>query len=228
MTWGFSTPGHFMRPFCPGFPGVLAPCLLGGRMLAGGLLVKNGLIGLDQSSESLPMLLPIAIVAGKAAAKPSPVNSPLPARGPRPYSGLNQVDLNQRAAGIARAGAAGRWSASSAAATRCCRSGSPLGDALAAAASFASRSPGTASPGQTCGRLSAGFAWPVARRPRQANHLPLGWAPPCPQPCRDTHRDYERRPRCAPRYRKAGCATMSTSRLPCVATVPWRWRSSWP
>jgi hypothetical protein len=142
---------------------VLAPCLLGGRMLAGGRLVKNGLIGLDQSSESLPMLLPIAIVAGKAAAKPSPVNSPLPARGPRPYSGLNQVDLNQRAPGIARAGAAGRWSASSAAATRCCRSGSPLGDALAAAASFASRSPGTASPGQTCGRLSAGFAWPGVR-----------------------------------------------------------------
>jgi len=40
-----------MRPVCPGFAGVLAPCLLGGRKLAGGQLVKNGAIGLDQLPE---------------------------------------------------------------------------------------------------------------------------------------------------------------------------------
>ena len=46
-----------MRPFCPGFPGVLAPCLLDGRMLADGWLVKNGLIGLDPVSAEYPATL---------------------------------------------------------------------------------------------------------------------------------------------------------------------------
>ena len=42
----------FMRPVCPGFSGVLAPCLLGGRMLGPGRLVQFQLIGLDQSNQA--------------------------------------------------------------------------------------------------------------------------------------------------------------------------------
>jgi hypothetical protein len=37
-----------MRPVCPDFATVLAPCLLGGRMLGRGRLVQFGPIGLDQ------------------------------------------------------------------------------------------------------------------------------------------------------------------------------------
>jgi hypothetical protein len=47
----------FLCLVCPDFLGVLAPCLLGGRMLAGGRLVKNGPIGLDQPSEAPPVRL---------------------------------------------------------------------------------------------------------------------------------------------------------------------------
>jgi hypothetical protein len=38
-----------MRPVCPSFPAVLAPCLLGCRMLGPRRLVQFGPIGLDQS-----------------------------------------------------------------------------------------------------------------------------------------------------------------------------------
>ena len=38
----------FMCPVCLGFRGLLAPCLLGGRMLAAGQLVQFWRIGLDQ------------------------------------------------------------------------------------------------------------------------------------------------------------------------------------
>jgi len=41
-----------MCPVCPGFPAVLAPCLLGGRMLGPGRLVQFGSIGLDQLDEA--------------------------------------------------------------------------------------------------------------------------------------------------------------------------------
>ena len=64
MTWGFVTPGHFFAPGLSGFPGVLAPRLLGGRMLAGGWRVKNGPIGLDQKAEALPMTSGDAISTG--------------------------------------------------------------------------------------------------------------------------------------------------------------------
>ena len=40
-----------MCPVCPGFLPLLAPCLLGGRMLGPGWLVQFGSIGLDQSEE---------------------------------------------------------------------------------------------------------------------------------------------------------------------------------
>ena len=54
----------FLCPVCPDFAAVLAPCLLGGRMLAGGRLVKNGPIGLDQLSGGPPTRLHSAITAG--------------------------------------------------------------------------------------------------------------------------------------------------------------------
>jgi hypothetical protein len=54
MTWGSMTPGHFYAPGLSGSQGVLAPCLLGGRMLAGQRLVGNELIGLDQPFGILP------------------------------------------------------------------------------------------------------------------------------------------------------------------------------
>jgi hypothetical protein len=44
----------FMCPVCPGFLPMLAPCLLGGRMLGPGWLVQFGSIGLDQSEEPVP------------------------------------------------------------------------------------------------------------------------------------------------------------------------------
>jgi hypothetical protein len=51
MTWGFISP----RPsFYARFVAIFCQCLLGGRMLAGGRLVKNGPIGLDQPSGSPP------------------------------------------------------------------------------------------------------------------------------------------------------------------------------
>jgi hypothetical protein len=130
----------------------------------------------------------------------------------------DRVDLGQRAPGTARAGAAGRWSASSAAAAGAASpSGSPLGDALTAVAAFVSRSPGTASPGQICGPSSAGFTWPMARRPCQANHLPPGRAPSSPQPLPRRLRDHERAVRDARRAtEKRDSATMSTNRLPCA------------
>ena len=70
MTWGFVTPGHFFAPGLSGFPGVLAPRLLGGRMLAGGWRVKNGPIGLDQKAEALPMTSGDAISAGRSRSRP--------------------------------------------------------------------------------------------------------------------------------------------------------------
>src|SRR5579872_2415992 len=42
-----------MRPVCTGFPAVLAPCLLGGRMLGPGQLVQFRPIGLDQLAQGL-------------------------------------------------------------------------------------------------------------------------------------------------------------------------------
>jgi hypothetical protein len=64
-----------MRPVCPGFLGMLYPCLLGGRMSAGGRLARNGRIGLDQLSEPVPMRLRSAITAGTdAASRLSPVS----------------------------------------------------------------------------------------------------------------------------------------------------------
>lgn len=96
-------------------------------------------------------------------------------------------------------------------------SGSPLGDALTAVAAFAYRSPGTASPGQTCSPSSAGFTWLMARRPCQANHLPPGRAPSSPQPLPRRLRDHERAVRDARRAtEKRDAATMSTNRLPCA------------
>ena len=62
VTWGFI--GLLLCPVCPVFLAVLAPRLLGGRMLAGGRLVKNAPIGLDQPSEPPPMQLRGAITAG--------------------------------------------------------------------------------------------------------------------------------------------------------------------
>jgi hypothetical protein len=41
----------FYVRYVPSFRAVLDPCLLGGRMLAAGRIVENGLIGLDQPSE---------------------------------------------------------------------------------------------------------------------------------------------------------------------------------
>jgi hypothetical protein len=55
----------FIRPVCPGFPAVLAPCLLAGRMLGARPLVQFGSIGLDQLSEPLPVWLRSAIGAGQ-------------------------------------------------------------------------------------------------------------------------------------------------------------------
>jgi len=40
-----------MCPVCPGFLPVLAPCLLGGRMLGPGQLVQFRPIGLDQLAQ---------------------------------------------------------------------------------------------------------------------------------------------------------------------------------
>jgi len=40
-----------MRPVCAGFAAVLAPCLLGGRMLGPGRLVQFEPIGLDQLAQ---------------------------------------------------------------------------------------------------------------------------------------------------------------------------------
>ena len=65
----------FLCPVCPGFLGMLDPCLLGGRVLAGGRLVKNGAIGLDQPSERLPKSIRGAITAGT---DPQPGCRPLP------------------------------------------------------------------------------------------------------------------------------------------------------
>ena len=51
-------------PVCPYFVAVLAPCLLGGRMVGLRQFVKNAGIGLDHSSEALPVHLHGAITAG--------------------------------------------------------------------------------------------------------------------------------------------------------------------
>jgi len=57
-----------MRPVCPGFPAVLAPCLLGGRMLGPGRLVQFRRIGLDQQKSAFRRWLLSAISAGRSHA----------------------------------------------------------------------------------------------------------------------------------------------------------------
>jgi hypothetical protein len=48
LAWDLAIPGHFYGPVCPGFPPVLAPCLLAGQMLVLVGFAGLGPIGLDQ------------------------------------------------------------------------------------------------------------------------------------------------------------------------------------
>jgi hypothetical protein len=54
-----------MRPFGPGFPAVLAPCLLSGQMLGRDRLVQFGPIGLDQLIRPILCRLPSVTAMGR-------------------------------------------------------------------------------------------------------------------------------------------------------------------
>jgi hypothetical protein len=65
MTWGFTTPGHFL---CAQFVHLCAPCALGGAKRGAGRLVKYGRIGLDQPNPSPPTTSRSVNIAGRTLA----------------------------------------------------------------------------------------------------------------------------------------------------------------
>jgi hypothetical protein len=87
-----------MRPVCTSFPAVLAPCLLGGRMLGPGRLVHFGPIGLDQPKK--PLLRVVTNRDRRSLSAELPRDSGSMARGTRP---VEQPQSARTRRGITRA-----------------------------------------------------------------------------------------------------------------------------